>query len=383
MAINFLLPVCLASLIFCSYLPSVVRAAELKAQLVNKIWEGEGLVLRETGQVQLTFPDGRIRLLPYRSCLPPRVVGGKIYIFTTREEELTGIVVYDTSRNQGESYPVPADLKRESHSPCFSPDGTKVAYYFVSFPDAVFIDRTGKIVKEPPVRTPIIPRPGPADEFEALIPAKINGKYGFLDGKRKMAFPCKFDYVYAFSEGLALVKVDERYGFIDKTGKTVIAPQYVEAGSFNEGLAHVRVDDKWGFINRSGKMVIPPKYESAGNFSEGLARVTLHEKNGFIDQAGAMVIKPKYEWAQDFYQGVSRVTVGGIGYCCDGGVRVRSWPSWKLLWQSPLSSLRGTDMPPEPPIWETKFLVEFDPRFFDPPRFLSFQVPEGEKRVQK
>jgi hypothetical protein len=131
-AINFLLPVCLACLIFCLSLASAAGAQELKAELVNKV--GEGWVASiPTGQVQLTYPDGRTKLLPYRSHFQPVVADGKVYIFTTKDIELTGIIVYDAVKDRGKSFPLPEDLKLNSYfsQPSFSPDGTKVAYYFV------------------------------------------------------------------------------------------------------------------------------------------------------------------------------------------------------------------------------------------------------------
>jgi hypothetical protein len=125
-------------------------------------------------------------------------------------------------------------------------------------------------------------------------------------------------------------------------------------------------------------MVIPAQYDNARSFYEGLAGVSIDGKYGFIDKTGKIVIQPQYDYVEDFSQGVAKVAVGymeGVLW----RVRVRSWPDWKLLWQSPLCSPWPSDVPPLPPLWESKSLVEFDPRFFDPPRFLKYQVPEPGK----
>jgi hypothetical protein len=193
---GLLLLLSLAGLMFSAVPPPAVGAAELKAELVNKTWEGDRLIFFKTGQVQLSFPNGRTKHLPYRSHLEPVVADGKVYIFTSKNGILlTGIVVYDAARGQGQSFPLPKDLKLQ---PSFSPDGTKVAYYFLAQPGS-------------------------------------------------------------------------------------------------------------------------------------------------------------------------------------GGARVRSWPDWRLLWESPVSELLATDVPPKPAVWKTKALVEFDPLFFDPPWFLKYQVPGPEK----
>jgi hypothetical protein len=84
----------LAGLILWAFQPPAAGAAELKAELNES---NVATVL--TGQVQLTFPDGRTRLLPYRSYLQPVVTDGKVFIFTGKDTVLTGIVVYDSARS--------------------------------------------------------------------------------------------------------------------------------------------------------------------------------------------------------------------------------------------------------------------------------------------
>jgi hypothetical protein len=401
----------LASLIVCAV--PAADAAKLKAELVNK--EPEGILASmPTGPVQLTYPNGRTRLLPYRSHLQPVVANGKVYIFTTKDLEVTGIVIYDSAKGRGQTFPLPEDLKCNNYfgQPSFSPDGTKVAYYFVSDqgmpsqpekrriePKRWFIDRTGKIVPKPTVPQQKRQEPGSLEFSEGLAPVAakkgrlisrgegrkkfIDFKMGFKDLTGKVVIPPQFDDVGYFSEGLAPVRVGEKWGYIDKTGKIVIPPQYANAHSFWEGRAAVNIGSKWGygkwgFIDKMGKMVIPPRYDYVGNFSEGLAWVAVDGKYGFIDQAGTMVIPPQYDYAGTFSQGVASVGKEA-GEVFGGGVRVRSWPDWVLLWQGPLCELGGGDSPPVAPIWEKNSLVEFDPLFFDPPRFLKYQVPEPGK----
>jgi hypothetical protein len=109
---GFVLLVFLASLMFCAAPAPAVGAAELKAELVNQKDEPSGGLSRSTGQVQLIFHDGHTRLLPYRSYLQPLVIGGKVHIFTTKDAVLAGIVIYDSAKGRGQSFPLPKDLKR-------------------------------------------------------------------------------------------------------------------------------------------------------------------------------------------------------------------------------------------------------------------------------
>lgn len=54
---------------------------------------------------------------------------------------------------------------------------------------------------------------------EGLAPAKLDGKWGYIDKTGKFVIEPKFDGAYPFSEGLAMVKVGRAVGSVDKTGR--------------------------------------------------------------------------------------------------------------------------------------------------------------------
>ena len=149
-------------------------------------------------------------------------------------------------------------------------------------------------------------------------------KIGFIDKKGEMVIPAKFNLVYPFSEGMALVNVGGwisthgieqfiggKYGFINKDGNMVIKPRYSRAGSFSEGLAVVFVDKQgWGYIDKRGNQIIKPKYEGASSFSEGLAAVEIKGKYGYIDNKGKMIIEPAFDLQGMFSEGLAAVKVG-------------------------------------------------------------------------
>ncbi|MCM1222110.1 MAG: WG repeat-containing protein [Lachnospiraceae bacterium] len=87
-------------------------------------------------------------------------------------------------------------------------------------------------------------------------------------------------------------KAIERYDYID---------------AFSEGLAAVRRDGKWGYINLKGEEVIPCQFSNdypVGQFSEGLACVVderapkdsklINKRVGFINKKGEWVIEGEY-----------------------------------------------------------------------------------------
>lgn len=175
-----------------------------------------------------------------------------------------------------------------------------------------------------------------------LLQVKVSGKWGYVNGRGKLAINPQFDAAEEFHEGRAAVCVgkpcdswdspgDSRWGYIDASGKLVVTPQYASASSFSEGLASVCTGDCTGFgdpkplsrgyINRDGTVVIPMQFGIASDFKEGLAQVCIGkcswEKNsgydgkfGFIDHSGHFAINPQYDNANDFKNGFASVTVG-------------------------------------------------------------------------
>jgi len=140
-----------------------------------------------------------------------------------------------------------------------------------------------------------------------------NQKYGFIDTAGKMVIPCQYEYADPFSEGLARVCLKGKRGFIDKTGRVVIPLVYDDILGFKEGLARVCLDGKWGFMDKTGQIAITCQYQHVGDFSEDLATVTLGEwpnnRNGYINKVGQMVIPCQFNTAGSFSEGLAAVEI--------------------------------------------------------------------------
>lgn len=94
-------------------------------------------------------------------------------------------------------------------------------------------------------------------ESMTLVPYISNNKVGFADLEtREIIIPCRYDFVNAFSDGLAQVIINDKYGFIDKSGREVIPCRYDWANDlipgFKNGLAQLRLNDKQGYVDRFG-----------------------------------------------------------------------------------------------------------------------------------
>jgi len=135
-----------------------------------------------------------------------------------------------------------------------------------------------------------------------LIPAQDddNLKWGFADTTGKIRIRPQWDYVDAFSEGLAVVSSNSKYGYIDREGKEVIPLAFDSARFFSDSLAAVASEGKWGFVNMQGDTVIPLQFSKAEPFSHGLANVETDAKYGRINIYGAPVERFIFKEPQTF-----------------------------------------------------------------------------------
>jgi predicted HAD superfamily hydrolase len=94
------------------------------------------------------------------------------------------------------------------------------------------------------------------------------GKWGIIDMQsgRELIAP-KYDYVWGFTEGLALVTVD---GIYDPVRKSFVGGKY-------------------GFINPKGVEIIPIQFNVANPFKNGVANVTLNGVSYKINVNGEKV----------------------------------------------------------------------------------------------
>jgi hypothetical protein len=137
---------------------------------------------------------------------------------------------------------------------------------------------------------------------QMLVPWEdSNRKWGFLDeGTGKLKIHCKYDLIYGFTEGLAMVCYRGKCGFIDKNDSVVIPFKYEEPiEHFSEGMAMVTLNRKSGFIDKTDKAVIPIKYDFAigfvhGHYGREFSLVRLDGKYGYIDKTGTEVVPVKY-----------------------------------------------------------------------------------------
>jgi len=157
-----------------------------------------------------------------------------------------------------------------------------------------------------------------------LYPVRVGNLYGYMNSADSMRIAPRFDYGWAFRDGVAKVEVHGKVGFIGPDGKYIIEPRnFGEVENFSEGLAVVVRNGKSGFINARGELAIPAQYQYAYEFSEGVAAVQPdYQSCGFIDKSGKYVIEPKFQDSDcyGFSEGLAHVQLDGkLGFIDHSG----------------------------------------------------------------
>src|SRR6185369_10974528 len=114
----------------------------------------------------------------------------------------------------------------------------------------VFIDKTGTVVVDPKDDVLNGTFSQGVGTVQLITNKGVNAV--LIDKAAKIIVGVQEIETDGFSEGLVPAKQNGKWGYLDPTGKFVIEPQFKEARQFSEGLAAVLIGDKWGFIDHSG-----------------------------------------------------------------------------------------------------------------------------------
>jgi predicted RNA-binding Zn-ribbon protein involved in translation (DUF1610 family) len=116
---------------------------------------------------------------------------------------------------------------------------------------------------------------GAYNENAGLIPAKLNGKWGFYDNEGKLVIPHNYESIFASCNGnyctgwynqdkikVWKIKTDPPI-FIDKTGKELEGPQYdLVIETTHEGAGYFfKKDGKWALADKDKKVLTEFKYD--------------------------------------------------------------------------------------------------------------------------
>lgn len=88
------------------------------------------------------------------------------------------------------------------------------------------------------------------DDYLLLMDEADNSSVRYLNVTK-----LKYNYIYDFNDGLAMVEYKNKYGFIDEKGKEVIPLNYDYAEDFYDGVTVVEKDGEYFVINTKGELV--------------------------------------------------------------------------------------------------------------------------------
>lgn len=182
-------------------------------------------------------------------------------------------------------------------------------------------------------------------------PAKINGKYGYINRKFEELSPFAWDgatviqtgfgavkqgekwalinesynmitdfifddvktdeYGYCSISGRAFMKRGTDYEMVNEKGEIIGECRYEDAVPFvSEEPTAVKQHGQWGFVDVNGEVIIAPQYKNAGAFNGGLAPVETDGGWGYIDLDNNLVIAADFTDARSFYKGIAPVKKG-------------------------------------------------------------------------
>ena len=138
------------------------------------------------------------------------------------------------------------------------------------------------------------------------------GKKGCVENNGQFIIPCKYDIIYGFAEGLAVVAINNKYGYMDTLGHWAIDTIFDDARIFGNGLARVKKDGKWIFINHNGNTVESLCYdEIKTGFSNKRAFVMLNDALLLIDNKGNTIKQIEVDSVTVFREGFATFGQGG------------------------------------------------------------------------
>ena len=113
-----------------------------------------------------------------------------------------------------------------------------------------------------------------------------------------------FEWIGAFSEGLAPVKHKGKYGFLDANGKLLIKPTFSGVQAFSEGRAMVKNDQLCTYIKKDGVIIRDFEFTDCQDFQDGRAVVYKGlRKAGLLDKEGGIILEPKINELLEFSEG--------------------------------------------------------------------------------
>lgn len=188
----------------------------------------------------------------------------------------------------------------------------------IAVSDGRYIDRTGRIAIDRDFY-----RGWDFSDGLAVAMRKGENLWGYIDTSGAFVISPRFvssptDYVYAFSDGLAMIEVKGKFGYIDRSGEFVIKPQFLDGISFSDGMARVVTEGPCIYFPDSGCGFANPRLVGG---KEGGNRPSC--KFTYIDKTGEVITPRRFDYARDFSEGLAPFVLGRSGVSSTRQLRSR------------------------------------------------------------
>ena len=84
---------------------------------------------------------------------------------------------------------------------------------------------------------------------EGLAQCELNGKWGYVNGKKEVVIPLQYDSIVSFSLGVAAVNLGGKLGVIRQDGTYLIQPEYDTLMPIDCGLYIAQKGGSWGVVS--------------------------------------------------------------------------------------------------------------------------------------
>lgn len=118
---------------------------------------------------------------------------------------------------------------------------------------------------------------------EGLAQCELNGKWGYVNGKRDVVIPLQYDSIVSFSLGVAAVNLNGKLGVIRQDGAYLIRPEYDTLMPIDCGLYIAQKGGGWGVVS------ILPFSDGAGGTTNVLYDLT-YDSVKVEEQGGVQVL---------------------------------------------------------------------------------------------
>jgi|GEM_PF-2120940 len=129
-----------------------------------------------------------------------------------------------------------------------------------------------------------------------VIKVKSDGDeiYGVIDNNLKEIIPVKYDFISSYKEGMAVFMKGGLSGLFDREGKILAAAIYDKMEDVSDSMVVVENDKgKYGALNSKGKLAVPFIFSKIHDFQAGYAFVMTEDQYGIIDKTGKYMVQGK------------------------------------------------------------------------------------------